>query len=90
MRIMTWIVGGLCCAIGVQNLIYSFGPEYTKGNCAAPSCAGIDTALDKAGWDAVGDLALKDPATIALPMLFFGIFLLAVNNATAWKSTGGY
>jgi hypothetical protein len=90
MRIVLWILGGMCCATGVLSLFFSFGPEYTKGNCPSPSCAGISTALDKAGWDALADLGLKDPATFGLPILFFGIFCLAVNNATAWKQTGGY
>jgi hypothetical protein len=89
-RTIAWLFGGACCAGGVLNLIYSFGPAYTVGTCAAPSCAGINTALDKAGWDALADFALKDSAAIAFPLIFLGIAILVSLNASAWKTTDGY
>lgn len=89
-RTLAWIFGGLCCAAGVIGLLTSFGPEYTVGTCVAPSCAGISTALDKAGWDALGDFALKGTASAAIPLILLGLFTLAGLNASAWKTTGGY
>lgn len=94
-RGFVWISGGLCCAIGLLSLIYSFGPKYTEGNClpttgAGPSCAGINTALASAGSDALNDLALKGPASIAIPLIGLGIVILISQNVGAWKRTGGY
>ena len=89
-RTLVWIFGGLCCAIGIIGLFSSFGPDYTVGTCMAPSCAGINTALDKAGWDALGDFNLKSSASISLPLILLGLITLAGLNASAWKSTGGY
>lgn len=89
-RTIAWLFGGACCAGGVLNLIYSFGPAYTAGTCLAPSCAGINTALDKAGWDALADFALKDSASLAFPLIGLGIVILVGLNAGAYKTTGGY
>lgn len=89
-RGLVWVSGGVLCAIGLLSLIYSFGPKYTEGNCPAPSCAGINTALSSAGADAMGDIGLKDPAMIGIPILGLGILLLAGMNSVAWKQTGGY
>ncbi len=89
-RGLVWVSGGVCCAIGLLSLIYSFGPTYTEGNCPSPSCAGINTALSLAGWDAMADIGLKDPAFIAIPMLGLGMMVLVGMNAVAWKQTGGY
>jgi hypothetical protein len=80
-RAFLWIFGGLCCAVGVLCLLFSF---------ETPFGGDMAQTLSAVGWDAVGDVQ----TTAAFPFAVFGIGLglpiLVGLNATAWRSTGGY
>ena len=80
-RAILWIFGGLCCAVGVLSLLFSF---------ETPFGGDIAQTLSSVGWDAVADVK----TTAAFPFAVFGIGLglriLVGLNATAWRSTGGY
>lgn len=86
-RAVFWLIGGALCAMGVINLFYSFGAPYGGED---QLMGGISTALDKAGWDALGDIGTTSRTIISVVCLGLGIPLLMGLNATAWKETGGY
>ena len=52
--------------------------------------AGNATQVSKLGYDALPDLVLNPQGMAGIGIAFFGIALLAFNNSTAWKETGGY
>lgn len=79
-RILGWLFGGLCCAIGVLTMIYS----WDSGG------ADIALSLDRVGWDAVGNVGPNGNFVYAIGALLVGAPTLIYLNATQWRNTGGY
>jgi len=80
MRTALWIAGGLLCAAGIMNLLFSFGAPY--GDFA--------TSIAVAGADGMGDIAPTDRFMFSVVCLALGVPTLVGLNATAWRNTGGY
>lgn len=80
-RTILWLVGGLCCAVGILSLLFSF---------EVPLGGDIATSLDRVGWDATGDVTTTPRFVVAMICLAVGVPTLVGLNATAWKQTGGY
>ena len=79
-RTAAWIFGGICCASGILNLIFSFAAPYGD----------MSTAIDKAGWDGIEDIAFTGRFMFSVVCIGIGVPTLIGLNAGAWKSTGGY
>lgn len=80
-RLIGWIFGGLCLALGFVLLYYSFGssvPGDLNGN------------FHDVGFSALDNIALKPAADFSFGLLAAGALTMVFLNATAWKSTGGY
>jgi len=79
-RTIGWILGGVLCATGIMNLIFSFD----SGG------ADIALSLDRVGWDAMGEVGPNSSFTLSAVCLVLGVPALVYLNATQWKNTGGY
>ncbi len=79
-RTIGWILGGVLCATGIMNLIFSFD----SGG------ADIALSLDRVGWDAMGELGPNGSFPLSAVCLLLGVPVLVYLNATQWKNTGGY
>lgn len=81
MKAVLWLIGGACAATGLLTL--GFGGIGVPGGATA-------TQVSKLGYDALPDLVLNPQGMAGIGIALFGIALLAFNNSTAWKETGGY
>lgn len=79
-RTLMWIVGGILCATGILNLLFSFGAPYGD----------MSTGIAAAGFDGLGDVGPNDRFVVSVICLGLGLPTLVALNATAWKKTGGY
>lgn len=79
-RTALWLVGGLCCALGLLSLLFSFATPWGP----------ISVHLSEVGWDAAADIATTDQFPLAVMYGVLGVPLLIWLNATAWRETGGY
>ncbi|RME25802.1 MAG: hypothetical protein D6798_08115 [Deltaproteobacteria bacterium] len=48
------------------------------------------TTFGTLGYDALPELSITGQGFVGLALMAVGIAILAVNNASAWKETGGY
>ncbi len=81
MKAVLWIIGGACTAIGLLGL--GFGGIGVPGGPTA-------TQFGSLGYDALPDLAINGQGFVGLGLMAVGVAMLAFNNASAWKETGGY
>lgn len=79
-RTLLWIAGGILCATGILNLLFSFGAPYGP----------MSTSIAAAGFDGLGDLGPTDNFMLSVVCFVLGVPTLITLNATAWKQTGGY
>ena len=79
-RTIGWILGGVLCATGIMNLLFSFD----SGG------ADIALSLDRVGWDAMGDVGPNGAFPLSVVCIGLGLPVLVYLNATQWKNTGGY
>lgn len=79
-RTVMWILGGVLCAVGILNLLFSFGAPY--GDMA--------TSISQAGFDGMGDITTTPQAIVSVVCIGLGLPILVGLNATAWRKTGGY
>lgn len=82
------IVGGISTGAGVINLYYSFGwaQGYSSSNARIP----MNTDLATVGFTGLDNIYLLSSSTMAFPLVFVGIAMMVLANATAWRQTGGY
>jgi hypothetical protein len=88
-RAFLWLVGGLCCAVGVLSLLFSFETPFKNPELSHFS-NDIGVTLSSVGWDAVADVTTTGAFPLAVIGIGIGLPILVGLNATAWRSTGGY
>jgi hypothetical protein len=82
------IVGGISTGAGLINLYYSFGwaQGYDSSNARIP----MNTDLDTLGFTGLDNIYLLSSSSLAFPLVFVGVAMMVMANATAWRQTGGY
>jgi len=75
------LTGGLILGFGILSLYWSFGWR-------TDSCLNCD--ITSVGYTGMDNLSTLPAADYSIGMVVFGVLILVVLNARAWKVTGGY
>ena len=81
MRIIFWLVGGVCTGLGIL-LAALYGFNLPGGDVA--------TQFSQLGADGLPALGITGTGYGAIALFIIGAGLMIKANSTAWKQTGGY
>jgi hypothetical protein len=82
MRTGLWLVGGVCCGLGILLA--------ATGGFGIPGGQPMATQFSRLGFDALPDITIFQQGMIAVSLFVGGVGLMASATSTAWRDTGGY